>query len=160
MFRGCRDLVVAAPVLKVRLPQRVPASRRGQRPRNLHRHPRRTVGLSVSTIRKYEQDGLLIAHRGASGHRLFSHEDISRVRYIHHLFQDLGMNADALHWMQSLLPCWALIGCSLSRTHHHRLGLDLPGSERRLPQLRRHHAAGRRDHRLLHRNHPHVDPKT
>ena len=30
------------------------------------------VGLSVSAVRKYEKDGLIIAHRTSSGHRLFS----------------------------------------------------------------------------------------
>ncbi|NQT40396.1 MAG: MerR family DNA-binding transcriptional regulator, partial [Planctomycetes bacterium] len=38
------------------------------------------VGLSVSAIRKYENESLIIAHRTDSGHRLFSHEDIGRVR--------------------------------------------------------------------------------
>ena len=37
------------------------------------------VGLSVSAIRKYENESLIIAHRTDSGHRLFSREDIDRV---------------------------------------------------------------------------------
>ena len=49
----------------------------------------RKVGLSVSAVRKYENEGLIIAHRTASGHRLFSHEDISRVRNIQHMIQKL-----------------------------------------------------------------------
>jgi MerR family transcriptional regulator/heat shock protein HspR len=66
------------------------------------------VGLSVSTVRKYEKDGLLIAHRTSSRHRLFSHEDISRVRNIHHMIQELGLNTQAIRRMQALLPCWDL----------------------------------------------------
>ena len=30
------------------------------------------VGLSVSAVRKYENEGLIIAHRTDSGHRLFA----------------------------------------------------------------------------------------
>jgi MerR family transcriptional regulator/heat shock protein HspR len=70
------------------------------------------VGLSVSGVRKYENEGLVIAHRTAAGHRLFSHEDIDRVRYIHHMIQDLGLNIEAIRRMQALLPCWDLLPCS------------------------------------------------
>ena len=52
------------------------------------------VGLSVSAVRKYENEGLVIAHRTSSGHRLFSYEDIGRVRHIQHLIQDLGLNTE------------------------------------------------------------------
>ena len=70
------------------------------------------VGLSVSAVRKYENEGLLIAHRTASGRRLFSHEDISRVRNIQHLVHDLGLNIEGIHRLQALLPCWALLPCN------------------------------------------------
>ena len=46
------------------------------------------VGLSVSAIRKYEEQGLLISHRTYSGHRLFSYEDIERVQRIQHLIKE------------------------------------------------------------------------
>jgi MerR family transcriptional regulator/heat shock protein HspR len=70
------------------------------------------VGLSVSAVRKYESEGLIIAHRTPSGHRLFSHEDVSRVRNIHHMIQDLGLNVEGIRRMQALLPCWDLRPCS------------------------------------------------
>ena len=62
------------------------------------------VGLSVSAVRKYENEGLLIAQRTESGHRLFSHEDVTRVRNIQHLIQDLGLNIEGIRRLQSLLP--------------------------------------------------------
>lgn len=70
------------------------------------------VGLSVSAVRRYEDEGLIISHRSASGHRLFSHEDIGRVRNIQHMIQDLGLNMEGIRRMQALLPCWDLAGCS------------------------------------------------
>jgi MerR family transcriptional regulator/heat shock protein HspR len=69
------------------------------------------VGVSVSTVRKYENEGLIIAHRTDSGHRLFSMEDIDRVRNIHHMIQDLGLNIEGIRRMQALLPCWDLQLC-------------------------------------------------
>lgn len=69
------------------------------------------VGLSVSAVRKYENEGLIIAHRTGSGHRLFSYEDIDRVRNIQYMIQDLGLNIEGIHRMQALLPCWDLLPC-------------------------------------------------
>jgi len=69
------------------------------------------VGLSVSAVRKYENEGLVIAHRTDSGHRLFSHEDIRRVRNVQHMIQDLGLNIEGIRRMQALLPCWDLHPC-------------------------------------------------
>jgi MerR family transcriptional regulator/heat shock protein HspR len=70
------------------------------------------VGLSVSAVRKYEKEGLIIAHRTPSGRRLFSHQDIGRIRNIQHLIQDLGLNIEGIRRMQALLPCWDLRPCS------------------------------------------------
>jgi MerR family transcriptional regulator/heat shock protein HspR len=69
------------------------------------------VGLSVSAVRKYENEGLIVAHRTESGHRLFSLEDIGRVRNIQHMIQDLGLNIEGIRRMQALLPCWDLRPC-------------------------------------------------
>jgi hypothetical protein len=69
------------------------------------------LGLSVSAVRKYEIEGLIIAHRSASGRRLFSLEDIDRARYIQHLIQKLGLNIEGIRRMQALLPCWILLPC-------------------------------------------------
>ena len=69
------------------------------------------VGLSVSAIRKYENAGLIIAYRTDSGRRLFSPEDIERVRNIQHMIQDLGLNIEGIRRMQALLPCWDLAPC-------------------------------------------------
>jgi len=71
----------------------------------------RKVGLSVSAVRKYENEGLVLAHRTGAGHRLFSHEDVRRVRNIQHMIQDLGLNIEGIRRMQALLPCWDLYPC-------------------------------------------------
>ena len=81
----------------------------------------RKVGLSVSAVRKYENEGLIIVHRAASGHRLFSHDDIHRLQ---HLIQDLGLNIAGIHRMQSLLPCWELLPCAEETRRHCPAYLD------------------------------------
>ena len=70
------------------------------------------VGLSGSTVRNYENEGLIIPHRTDSGRRLSSLEDVNRVRHIQHLIQDLGLNIEGIRRMQALLPCWNLLPCN------------------------------------------------
>jgi DNA-binding transcriptional MerR regulator len=69
------------------------------------------VGLSVSAVRKYESEGLIVPHRTASGRRLFSQGDVARVQYIQHLIQELGLNIEGIRRIQALLPCWSLLPC-------------------------------------------------
>jgi len=70
------------------------------------------VGLSVSAVRRYENEGLIIAHRTGSGRRLFSHQDINRIQNIQHLIQDSGLNVEGIRRIQAILPCWDLLPCS------------------------------------------------
>ncbi len=76
------------------------------------------VGLSVAAVRKYENEGLVIAHRTAAGHRLFSYEDIERVRNIQHMIQDEGLNIEGIHRLQALLPCWDMLACPPEARQH------------------------------------------
>ena len=69
------------------------------------------VGLSVSAVRKYEEEGLIISNRVESGHRLFSYEDVQRLITIQHLIKDLGFNIEGIRRMQAILPCWDLLPC-------------------------------------------------
>ncbi|MFC1520993.1 MerR family transcriptional regulator [Elusimicrobiota bacterium] len=73
------------------------------------------TSLSVSAIRKYEAEGLLIPHRTPSGYRYFSYEDFERVKIIRHMIQDLGLNMEGIRRLHALLPCWELAGCSSSK---------------------------------------------
>lgn len=69
------------------------------------------VGLSVSAVRKYEREGLIVAHRTDSGHRLFSHNDVARVRNVQRMIQDIGLNIEGIRRLGALLPCWDLLPC-------------------------------------------------
>ncbi|MFC1850957.1 MerR family transcriptional regulator [candidate division CSSED10-310 bacterium] len=69
------------------------------------------VGLSVSAIRKYENEGLIISYRRPTGRRLFSLEDIDRVKMIKHLINNVGLNMEGIRRLQALIPCWELLSC-------------------------------------------------
>lgn len=70
------------------------------------------VGLSVSALRKYESEGLLIYHRSPTGRRLLSRADIKRIRIIQHIINNLGLNIEGIRRLLALLPCWRLKPCS------------------------------------------------
>ncbi len=52
----------------------------------------RMVGLHAQSLRHYERLGLVRPGRSRGRVRLYSQADISRVRYIQRLIQDLGVN--------------------------------------------------------------------
>ncbi len=82
------------------------------------------IGLSVSALRKYEREGLLLLYRTKSGRRLFSQADIKRVVVIQHLINRLGLNMEGIRRLLALLPCWKLKPCSTDERDHCPAYLD------------------------------------
>jgi MerR family transcriptional regulator, heat shock protein HspR len=70
------------------------------------------AGLSVSCLRKYEKEGLLIYHRTETGRRLLCRADIDRIDTIGYLINDTGLNFEGIRRLLALLPCWDLRSCS------------------------------------------------
>ncbi|OPX23661.1 MAG: hypothetical protein B1H03_00970 [Planctomycetales bacterium 4484_113] len=52
----------------------------------------RMFGLHQQTLREYEREGLLHPRRTAGGTRMYSPEDIERLRFILVLTRDMGVN--------------------------------------------------------------------
>ena len=52
----------------------------------------RMVGLNVQTLRYYERTGVLSPSRTRGNIRLYSPQDVSRVRRVKSLINDLGVN--------------------------------------------------------------------
>jgi len=71
----------------------------------------RMVNLSVSALRKYEKEGLLIFHRTDTGRRLLSRADVRRIKLIQHMINDIGLNIEGIRRLLALLPCWDLKPC-------------------------------------------------
>lgn len=70
------------------------------------------VGLSVSSLRKYETEGLLLYHRTPTGRRLLCRADVKRINMIQHLINEDGLNIEGIRRLLALLPCWDLRLCS------------------------------------------------
>jgi MerR family transcriptional regulator/heat shock protein HspR len=52
----------------------------------------RMYGIHPQTLRLYEREGLLVPHRSEGNRRLYSREDLRRLKIILNLTRDLGVN--------------------------------------------------------------------
>jgi len=62
------------------------------RPRYVISVAARMVGIETHTLRYYERLGLIQPERSSGNRRLYSEEDIQRLRYIKALMSDCGVN--------------------------------------------------------------------
>jgi hypothetical protein len=60
------------------------------------------VGLSVSALRKYEREGLLIFFRTSTGRRLLSYSDLRRIKMIQQLINDIGLNIEGIRRLRGV----------------------------------------------------------
>jgi MerR family transcriptional regulator/heat shock protein HspR len=69
-------------------------------------------GIPVHSIRQYIDKGLIIPFKKESNRNLFSQVDILRLKYIHKLLDEDGLNIAGIRALLSLIPCWAIRPCS------------------------------------------------
>jgi MerR family transcriptional regulator, heat shock protein HspR len=69
-------------------------------------------GIAVHSIRQYIDKGLIIPFKKESNRHLFSPVDILRLKYIHHLLVEDGLNIAGIRSVLALIPCWAIRKCS------------------------------------------------
>lgn len=68
-------------------------------------------GIPVHSIRQYIDKGLIIPFRKDSNRNLFSQVDILRLKYIHKLLHEDGLNIAGIRSLLALIPCWAIREC-------------------------------------------------
>ena len=71
-------------------------------------------GIPTHSIRQYIDRGLLIPYKLDSKRHLFSPNDINRLKNIHILIHDKGLNFAGIRALMAMIPCWALRQCSES----------------------------------------------
>ncbi len=69
-------------------------------------------GIPVHSIRQYIDKGLIIPFKKESNRNLFSQVDILRLKYIHKLLDERGLNIAGIRTLLALIPCWAIRECS------------------------------------------------
>lgn len=69
-------------------------------------------GIPGHSIRQYIDKGLIIPFKKESERNLFSQVDILRLKYIHKLLNEYGLNIAGIRTLLALIPCWAIRKCS------------------------------------------------
>ena len=70
-------------------------------------------GIPVHSIRQYIDKGLIIPYTKETGRHLFSQVDILRLKYVHKLLVEGGLNIAGIRALFALIPCWAIRSCSV-----------------------------------------------
>ena len=86
------------------------------------------LGISISLLRFYEAEGLILPARTRKNQRRYSRIDLARVHCIRHAIQEEQMTIAAIKRMMALIPCWEIKQCSESdRVHCEAFrGIDQP----------------------------------
>lgn len=66
------------------------------------------LGVSPELLRLYEREGLVIAHKTPSGHRLYSERDLEWIECFRRQITENKMNIAGVRMLLALMPCWDL----------------------------------------------------
>jgi len=72
----------------------------------------RMLGISVFTLRLYEREGLIIAHKSDTNHRRYSQHDVERLKCIRRAISELKFGIAGIKGVYALIPCWSIVKCS------------------------------------------------
>jgi len=64
------------------------------------------LGVSPELLRLYEREGLIIAHKTPSGHRLYSERDVEWIECFRKQITDNKLNIAGVRMLLALMPCW------------------------------------------------------
>ena len=71
------------------------------------------LGVAVPTLRMYENSGLIIPYRTKTNRRLYSRNDIKRLRVIIDLIRVKRLNIESIKYISSLTACWKVMNCPM-----------------------------------------------
>ena len=66
------------------------------------------LGVSPELLRLYEREGLVLAHKTNSGHRLYSERDLDWITCFREQITENKMNIAGVRMLLALMPCWNL----------------------------------------------------
>lgn len=70
------------------------------------------LGISVPTLRMYEKEGLILPHKSEGNQRIYSEDDLERLRCIRRAINESKISINGIKTMYSLIPCWEVVKCS------------------------------------------------
>ena len=73
------------------------------KPRYVIRIAAELIGVRTHTLRYYEREGLVKPQRSSGNIRLYSESDIERLRRVHNLMEELGVNTAGVEVILNIL---------------------------------------------------------
>ena len=70
------------------------------------------LGVSVQILRLYEERGLVLIQKSAGKQRIYTEEDIERIRCIRTAINEQKISMEGIRRIHSLIPCWEVVSCS------------------------------------------------
>lgn len=70
------------------------------------------LGISVPTLRMYEKEGLIIPYKTDGNQRIYSEDDLERLRCIRRAINESKISINGIKTIYSLIPCWEVVKCS------------------------------------------------
>jgi MerR family transcriptional regulator, heat shock protein HspR len=70
------------------------------------------LGISVHTLRMYENEGLIIPSKTDGNQRIYSESDLERLRCIRQAINESKISINGIKTIYSLIPCWEVVKCS------------------------------------------------
>jgi len=71
------------------------------------------LNISVSLLRIYEKEGLILSERTETGRRLFSDIELEKIKCIRRMIAEHGLNYEGIRRILALVPCWRLRKCKV-----------------------------------------------
>ena len=69
-------------------------------------------GIPTHSIRQYIEKGLIIPYKQDNKRHLFCMNDVSRLKHIHSLIHDQGLNFAGIRSVLAMVPCWTMHACT------------------------------------------------
>ncbi len=73
------------------------------------------LGISVQTIRLYEQRGLLVVEKSEGNQRRYSQSDVERLECIRKTINEEKISIEGIRRIHSMIPCWEHIQCPMEQ---------------------------------------------
>jgi MerR family transcriptional regulator/heat shock protein HspR len=69
------------------------------------------LGVSVQILRLYEKRGLVLIQKSAGNQRIYTEDDIERIRCIRNAINEQKISMEGIRKIHSLIPCWEMVSC-------------------------------------------------
>jgi MerR family transcriptional regulator/heat shock protein HspR len=68
--------------------------------------------IPAHSVRQYIEKGLIVPYKQDNKRHLFCMNDVNRLKHIHSLIHEQGLNFAGIRSLLAMVPCWSIRECS------------------------------------------------